>query len=566
MQIQSLKKLRDVKISSKISIAFALLIALTFLGNAFVFSRVYELSAIEKERDAVGEFSKTLTSLNSSITEQRSDILYLLITGDRHILEDYEESKTIYMNSMAELEKMAQDMPEQKAALDRLKANFENWSQNIAARQIGLMGNALTVNEARAIEVSGEPDELMDAIAAAQSELDGISREVLAEAEAIAKADLSMVTMSSIANFVAMIVIAVVAGIGLSKGIAKPIRAMSKAMHKLADGDIDIEIPGVGQGDEIGEMAGAVEVFKVNKIEADRLTEEQRQAQEVQAERARRIEQLCHAFDATSTETVKAVAAAATQMQSSSEAMNATAEATTRQSAAVASASEEASANVQTVATAAEELSSSISEISRQVSQASHIASGAVQQAQDTNAKVQGLADAAQKIGEVVALITDIADQTNLLALNATIEAARAGDAGKGFAVVASEVKNLANQTARATEEIGSQIGGIQSATIEAVAAIEAIAKTIAQIDEVNSGIASAVEEQGAATQEIARNVEQAAAGTQEVSSNIGGVSQAANDTGNAAHEIRSAAGELSVQSERLKSEVDKFLAEVRSA
>jgi methyl-accepting chemotaxis protein len=566
MKVLRLRKLRDIRIASKISIAFAVLIALTLVGNGFVFSRVYELSAIEEDRDVIAEFSETLSTLNNAIDKQRSDVLYLLVTGDRQILEGYEAAKATYEKSMASLEGMAQDKPKQKTALDRLKINFENWSQNIAARQIDLMGNALTVNEARAIEVSGEPEELINAISAAQSELESISRTILAESEIRAKSDLSMVSLSSIANLTAMIVIAVIAGIGLSKGIAKPIRAMSKAMHKLAGGDVDIEIPGVGQGDEIGEMADAVEVFRVNKIEADRLTEEQRQAQEAQAERTRRIEELCHAFDATSSETVKAVAAAATQMQGSSEAMNATAEATTRQSAAVASASEEASANVQTVATAAEELSSSISEISRQVSQASQIASGAVQQAQDTNAKVQGLADAAQKIGEVVALITDIADQTNLLALNATIEAARAGDAGKGFAVVASEVKNLANQTAKATEEIGTQIGGIQSATIEAVAAIEAIAKTIAEIDEVNSGIASAVEEQGAATQEIARNVEQASAGTQEVSHNIGGVSQAANDTGSAAQEIQSAAGELSVQSERLKSEVDKFLAEVRSA
>ncbi len=348
--------------------------------------------------------------------------------------------------------------------------------------------------------------------------------------------------------------------------ISFPVRRMTAAMGALASGDTSVDVGDLDRRDEIGKMATAVQVFKDNKIEADRLAEEQRREQEARAARAKRMEDLCRAFDATSSEAVRSVASAAAEMQSSSESMSATAEEATRQASAVAAASEQASANVQTVASAAEELSSSIAEISRQVTQASQIAASAVSEAEQTNVKVQGLAQAANKIGEVVALITDIAEQTNLLALNATIEAARAGDAGKGFAVVASEVKNLANQTAKATDEIGAQIAGIQSATQEAVSAIESITKTISKINEVNAGVASAVEEQGAATQEIARNVEQAAAGTQEVSSNIGGVSQAANETGTAAEQIHHAAGELSQQSETLRAEVDKFLANVRAA
>ena len=363
-----------------------------------------------------------------------------------------------------------------------------------------------------------------------------------------------------------MLVFVVILALTISRSIAKPVKDMTGVMGALAKGDRQIDIPARDRKDEIGEMAVAVQVFKEGMIEAERLAAEQRREQEVRAARAKRIEDLCTAFDATSSQAVKSVAAAASQMQSSSEAMSATAGEATRQSAAVAAASEQASANVQTVASAAEELSSSISEISRQVTQASQIASSAVKEAEQTNVKVQGLAQAAQKIGEVVALITDIAEQTNLLALNATIEAARAGDAGKGFAVVASEVKNLANQTAKATDEIGAQIAGIQTATQEAVSAIESITKTISKINEVNSSVASAVEEQGAATQEIARNVEQAAAGTQEVSSNIAGVSQAANETGAAAGQINEAAGELSQQSEKLRAEVDKFLANVRAA
>ena len=384
------------------------------------------------------------------------------------------------------------------------------------------------------------------------------------EAEAFAAINKMQILMLAIAG-IGVIAIAI-GGFLLARSVANPVVKMTSAMRELADGDKTIEIPAQDRGDEIGDMSGAVQVFKENMIKADELAAEQRKEEEARAERGRRIEQLCNDFDERASEAVKSVAAASTEMQASSESMAATAEETSTQSATVAAASEQASANVQTVASAAEELSSSISEISRQVGQSSEIASNAVRQAEETNEKVQGLAEAANKIGEVVALITDIADQTNLLALNATIEAARAGDAGKGFAVVASEVKNLANQTAKATDEIGTQISGIQTSTQEAVTAIEEIGKTISEVDEISTTIASAVEEQGAATQEIARNVEQAAAGTQEVSSNITGVNQAASDTGAAATQIQSAAGELSQQSEVLREEVDKFLVNVRAA
>ncbi len=353
----------------------------------------------------------------------------------------------------------------------------------------------------------------------------------------------------------------------ISRGITKPLTYIATNMGRLAEGDKSIKVQFTDQKNEIGDLSRAMDVFLEKTLEMDRMREEQVEAErKAEAEKRQAMLTLASNFEASVGTVVNQVSSAATEMQSSSAAMSATAEETTRQAAAVAAASEQASANVQTVASAAEELSSSISEISRQVTQASQIAAAAVSEAERTNVKVQGLAQAANKIGEVVALITDIAEQTNLLALNATIEAARAGDAGKGFAVVASEVKNLANQTAKATDEIGAQIAGIQSATQEAVAAIESITKTISKINEVNSGVASAVEEQGAATQEIARNVEQAAAGTQEVSSNISGVSQAANETGAAATQIQSTAADLSQQSETLRSEVDKFLANVRAS
>ncbi|MBE0530694.1 MAG: cache domain-containing protein [Rhodospirillales bacterium] len=368
---------------------------------------------------------------------------------------------------------------------------------------------------------------------------------------------------------VALVILILVTGasIIISRGITRPLSYIATNMQRLAEGDKSIKVQFTDQKNEIGDLSRTMDVFLAKTLEMDRMRDEQKEAERrAEEEKHQVMLKMASDFEASVGQVVNQVSAAATQMQSSSEAMSATAEETTRQASAVAAASEQASANVQTVASAAEELSGSIAEISRQVTQASQIASAAVTEAERTNVKVQGLAQAANKIGEVVALITDIAEQTNLLALNATIEAARAGDAGKGFAVVASEVKNLANQTAKATDEIGAQISSIQAATQEAVSAIDSITKTISKINEVNSGVASAVEEQGAATQEIARNVEQAAAGTQEVSSNIGGVSQAANDTGAAATQIQSAAAGLSRQSETLRIEVDKFLANVRAA
>jgi methyl-accepting chemotaxis protein len=352
-----------------------------------------------------------------------------------------------------------------------------------------------------------------------------------------------------------------------ARAIVDPITAMTNAMKALAGGDKSVAIPGAEQRDEIGDMAKSVAVFKDNMIEADRLKAEQEALKaKAEAEKKATMNRLADEFERAIGSVVQTVSSASTELQTSANSLTSTAEATSRQSTAVAAASEEASANVQTVAAASEELAASIAEISRQVAEASSNSRNAVAEASQTDAKVQGLAQSAQRIGEVVKLINDIASQTNLLALNATIEAARAGEAGKGFAVVAAEVKSLATQTAKATDDIGQQVTAIQSATRESVGAIQEIGRTIARMNEIATAVASAVEEQRAATAEIARNVQEASKGTQDVSQNIGGVTQAAGEAGAGAEQVLAAAGELAKQSETLRLRVDEFLVKVRAA
>jgi methyl-accepting chemotaxis protein len=353
----------------------------------------------------------------------------------------------------------------------------------------------------------------------------------------------------------------------LGRSIVNPIKAMTVAMRKIADGETSTAIPAQERRDEVGAMAQSVQVFKDNMIEAARLRGEQDVLKSrSDAERKQLVNRMADDFENGVRASLDTLTGAATEMQATSKSMSATAGEASHQATSVAVVAEQASANVQTVAAATEQLSSSVSEIGRQVTQSTEIAGQAVAEANRTNVTVQGLSAAAQKIGDVVKLISDIASQTNLLALNATIEAARAGDAGRGFAVVANEVKSLASQTAKATEEISAQVAAMQGATADAVQAIEGIGRTIGAINEIASVISIAVDQQGAATREIARNVQEAAQGTGQVSSNISGVNQAADKTGSAAGKVLSSAEQLSGQAATLRADVDRFLANIRAA
>ena len=510
-------------------------------------------NAAEAELPAVELGAKQVTAQYQAATALANTFV---INSDRTVATSALARLKFVENSLRAIsstdEKIVQSVKEVSALLDEYRKSLGK-----------LVENSKSIDELTA-EMAESATAIMQGSGAMKAALLSDQQRLESESDASIGETERLIAMLAAGGFLLGGVLAVLLG----KGISRPMTAMCKAMRELAGGNFDVVLPGLGRRDELGEMAAAVEEFKLQAIAKAERDAAAQDAQNRASSAARRTELIRFAddFEAAVGAIVSNVSSSAVQLESAAGTLTRTAETTQNLSSRVAGASEEASSNMQSVATATEELSASVDEIGRRVRESNKIAEAAVLQAQQTDGRIGKLSRAAQQIGDVVKLITAIAEQTNLLALNATIESARAGEAGRGFAVVASEVKSLAGQTAKATDEISSHISGMQDATQESVAAIKEIGGTIAEISNIASSIASAVEQQSSATQEIARSVQTVAQGTQQAAANIMQVNRGATETGSASEEVLNSAKSLSTESTRLREELDRFMANIRAA
>ncbi|WP_207462114.1 methyl-accepting chemotaxis protein [Azospirillum sp. SYSU D00513] len=560
-------------ILDRVSISAKIYAVVTFMAAIAATIGAMGFIGIETYDERVDEIQ--YRSERALLAEQVNGLIFKIVMDSRGVYAaDTPEQATPYAKAILSSTKFMDERLEvwERSLPDDRKTEFQEVRKNarefFAIRnEVARLGMEVDTKAARAHGDNPASVANRKALGLVMEERSKQSMDAIQQAnDALADFNRLMTTLMLVIGIGGIALAVLVSVLIARSGIARPITGITDTMSRLAAGDTAVAIPGTERGDEIGGMAKAVEVFKQNAIERARMEAAEAAERLAKERRNTEIETLVRDFDQNVMGILRTVSSAATELDATAQSMSRTAEMTNGQAASTAAAAEQASANVQTVAAASEELSSSISEISSQVSRSTMIAGTAVTEAEHTNERIKGLVDQAQRIGDVVKLISDIASQTNLLALNATIEAARAGEAGKGFAVVASEVKSLANQTAKATDEIAQQISAMQAATGEAASAISGIGSTILSINEIATSIASAIEEQGAATGEIARNVQEAARSTEVVTNNITDVSRGATQTGSAATQVLGAAGELSRQSEMLKGEVERFLTGIRAA
>jgi methyl-accepting chemotaxis protein len=561
-----MKILNNISISKKLSSAFLLLICVVAIASGTI---IYQLGQIKKNEDITThtyEVIRAIARLQAAFLNQETAIRGYLISGRASFLAPLDDGRKAAETALGDLRRMTADNPVQQQSLTRIATLQAEWIREVQEKELMLARDPSTLEQARALEAEGAGKKYMDGIRETITAMVEIERGLLRERAGDLQDAFTTAHAASYGATGLMIVMATLFALMLGRMIAAPVREMTAAMRRLADGDLGIALTASGRRDEIGDMAETLAVFRDNMERNRQLEAEQAKAQAAREARARKLEELIARFETDSVAVLQQVSDAGGRMGEAALQLTSLAQQATSESATVASAAIQATANVQTVATAAEELSSSVSEIGRQVATSAQVARRAVGEAEQTNRTVQTLSVTADRITEIVNLISDIASQTNLLALNATIEAARAGEAGKGFAVVASEVKSLASQTAKATDEIAAQVSAVQSATQEAIGAIRGIAATIAEINEISSAIAAAVEQQGAATLEIARNTVEAAAGTEQVTNSIGRVRSGAEKTGSAAGDVQDRAEGLNTKAGHLSRRIEQFLSEVRAA
>jgi methyl-accepting chemotaxis protein len=560
-----MKIVNDTRISIKLIAAFAALVLIIASLAGVTFFELGQSRDRVADTTRITQITTDMDTMRQEVAKQQAAVRGLLLSGNRDYIGKYETAKAEYTRLLQSLQSRL-TVDKAKQLLDTAGVEIARWQSDIVTRQINLMRNPLTVDEARVLEANGYGERMLDEANAALSELTALAYDLTTRNEQAVEDAFDFTLVALLIGTAVALLFAAAAWYVLSRAIATPIDGMSAFMGRLAEGHYEEVTANQDRGDEIGMMAKSVEFFRQRLIENRKMEAAAAEANEEKARRAKKIEDMTNDFDRESTQLVTSVAEGATELKSVASSMSQIAERTEDMSTTVAAAAEEASSNVETVASATEEINASLAEIASQVSRATEVAQTAVSTASQTSGVINGLREQSDSIGEVVKMITDIAEQTNLLALNATIEAARAGEAGKGFAVVASEVKNLATQTAKATEQISAQIDSVRGESANAVDAIDRISAVIRQIDEITTAIAAAVEEQAAATREIARNVQQASVGTTDVTSNIAQVKGGASETGTASRDVLTASEELSQHAERMRSVVQQFIAGIKAA